>query len=155
MWSEKQLATYREQGFLVQRGLIPPDQIERLRSAADAMMSEQADNPPEVHVVREKSGPVRSVFCMHRNVQPFRELCRSEPIARPVKQIFGSDAYIFHSKLNYKESFEGTVWLWHQDYGYWRYDGVDDRLASALVMLGPNTRNNGSIALVQGSHRWG
>ena len=155
MWSEKQLATYREQGFLVQRGLIPPDQIERLRSAADEMMSEQADNPPEVHVVREKSGPVRSVFCMHRNVQPFRELCRSEPIAGPVKQIFGDDAYIFHSKLNYKESFEGTVWLWHQDYGYWRYDGVDDRLTSALVMLGPNTRNNGSIALVKGSHRWG
>ena len=53
------------------------------------MMSEQADNPPEVHVVREKSGPVRSVFCMHRNVQPFRELCRSVPIAGPVKQIFG------------------------------------------------------------------
>ena len=47
------------------------------------------------------------------------------------------------------------MWLWHQDYGYWRYDGVDDRLASALVMLGPNTRNNGSIALVKGSHRWG
>ena len=72
MWTKGQLTTYREQGFLVQRGLIPPDQIERLRSAADEMMSEQADNPPEVHVVREKSGPVRSVFCMHRNVQPFR-----------------------------------------------------------------------------------
>ena len=155
MWSERQLATYREQGFLIQRGLIPPDQIERLRSAADEMMSEQADNPPEVHVVREQSGPVRSVFCMHRNVQPFRELCRSVPIAGPIKQIFGRDAYIFHSKMNYKESFEGTVWLWHQDYGYWCYDGVDDRLASALVMLGPNTRNNGCIALVKGSHHWG
>jgi ectoine hydroxylase len=155
MWTEEQLATYREQGFLVQRGLIPQGQIEEVRAGADELMAEQADNPPEVHVVREKSGPVRSVFCMHRSVQPFRELCRSAPIAGPVKQIFGDEAYIFHSKFNYKESFEGTVWLWHQDYGYWRYDGVDDRLASALVMLGPNTRDNGCIMLVKGSHRWG
>ena len=50
MWTKGQLTTYREQGFLVQRGLIPPDRIERLRS----------------------------VFCIHRNVQPFRELCRLE-----------------------------------------------------------------------------
>ena len=155
MWSEEQLATYREQGFLVQRGLIPRGQIEEVRAGADELMAEQADNPPEVHVVREKSGPVRSVFCMHRSVQPFRELCRSAPIAGPIKQIFEREAYIFHSKFNYKESFEGTVWLWHQDYGYWRYDGVDDRLASALVMLGPNTRDNGCIMLVKGSHRWG
>ena len=155
MWTEEQLATYREQGFLVQRGLIPQGQIEEVRAGADELMAEQADNPPEVHVVREKSGPVRSVFCMHRSVQPFRELCRSAPIAGPIKQIFEREAYIFHSKFNYKESFEGTVWLWHQDYGYWRYDGVDDRLASALVMLGPNTRDNGCIMLVKGSHRWG
>ena len=155
MWTERQLATYREDGFLVQRGVIPPDRIEELRAAADAVMAEDAVNPPEVHVVREKSGPVRSVFCAHRGIEPFRDLCRSEPIAGPVKQIFGDDAYVFHSKLNYKESFEGTVWLWHQDYGYWRYDGVDDRMASALVMLGPNTSANGCVMLIRGSHRWG
>ena len=133
MWTEQELAAYREDGFLLQRGVIPPDRIEELRAAADAVMADDADNPPEVHVVREKSGPVRSVFCAHRSIAPFRDLCRSEPVAGPVRQIFGDDAYVFHSKLNYKESFEGTVWLWHQDYGYWRYDGVDDRMASALV----------------------
>ena len=32
MWSEEQLATYREQGFLVQRGLIPQGEIEEVRA---------------------------------------------------------------------------------------------------------------------------
>ena len=36
MWSEEQLATYREQGFLVQRGLIPRV---RSRRCARARMS--------------------------------------------------------------------------------------------------------------------
>ena len=62
-----------------------------------------------------------------------------------MKQIFGQDAYIFHSKLNFKAPFEGTVWMWHQDYGYWQYDGVDDRLVSVLVMFGDNTIHNGCL----------
>ena len=155
MWTERQHAAYCEDGFLVQRGVIPKDKIPELRLAADSAMAKNAVNPSDVHVVREKSGPVRSLFCVHRSIKPFYDLCRSEPIAGPVEQIFGGDAYVFHSKLNYKESFEGTVWLWHQDYGYWRYDGVSNRLSSALVMLGPNTRENGCLLLVKGSHRWG
>ena len=154
MWNDAQLATYHEQGFLIQRGLLSEAQVDELRAGAVDLMTAEA-NPPEVEVVREKSGPVRSVFCMHRNIEPWRGLCRSEAIGAPVKQILGTDAYIFHSKLNTKESFEGTVWLWHQDYGYWQYDGVDDRLVSALVMLDANTIHNGCIMLIAGSHRWG
>ena len=154
MWNDKQLATYREQGFLMQRGLLSGEQIDELRNAAIDLM-EGKIAPPEVELVREKSGPVRSVFCMHRGLEPWRGLCRSASIGGPVKQILGTDAYIFHSKLNTKEAFEGTVWLWHQDFGYWQYDGVDDRMVSALVMLDANTIHNGCIMLITGSHRWG
>ena len=154
MWTEAQLDSYREQGFLIQRGLLSPQQVEALRAASADLMGER-DNPEEVHVVREKSGPVRSVFCMHRNVEPWRATCRSEAIGGPVKQILGNDAYIFHSKLNVKAAFEGTVWLWHQDYGYWQFDGVQDRMVSVVVMLDRNTIHNGGLLLVSGSHKWG
>jgi ectoine hydroxylase len=154
MWTDTQLQTYREQGFLFQPGLLSPQQIDELRASTADLVNEK-NNPEEVHIVREKSGPVRTVFCMHRRVEPWRSICRSEAIGGPVKQILGDDAYIFHSKLNLKESFEGTVWLWHQDYGYWQYDGVDDRLVSVLIMFGPNTIHNGCVLLVAGSHKWG
>ncbi len=154
MWTDTQLQTYREQGFLFQPGLLSPQQIDELRASTADLVNEK-NNPEEVHIVREKSGPVRTVFCMHRRVEPWRSMCRSEAIGGPVKQILGDDAYIFHSKLNLKESFEGTVWLWHQDYGYWQYDGVDDRLVSVLIMFGPNTIHNGCVLLVAGSHKWG
>lgn len=154
MWTEKQLATYKEQGFLFQPGLLSRQQIDELQASAADLMGEK-DNPEEVHIVREKSGPVRTVFCMHRCVEPWRSICRSEAVGGPVKQIFGQDAYIFHSKLNFKAPFEGTVWMWHQDYGYWQYDGVDDRLVSVLVMFGDNTIHNGCLLLVKGSHKWG
>jgi ectoine hydroxylase len=154
MWTDTQLQTYREQGFLFQPGLLSPQQIDELRASTADLVNEK-NNPEEVHIVREKSGPVRTVFCMHRRVEPWRSMCRSEAIGGPVKQILGDDAYIFHSKLNMKESFEGTVWLWHQDYGYWQYDGVDDRLVSVLIMFGPNTIHNGCVLLVAGSHKWG
>tara|TARA_B100001123_G_scaffold365348_1_gene424274 strand:+ start:1380 stop:2153 length:774 start_codon:yes stop_codon:yes gene_type:complete len=154
MWTDEQLETYNEQGFLFQPGLLSQQQIDDLQASAADLMNEK-DNPEEVHIVREKGGPVRTVFCMHRRVEPWRGLCRSKEVGGPVKQILGSDAYIFHSKLNYKESFEGSVWMWHQDYGYWQYDGVDDRMMSVQIMFGDNTLHNGCILLVEGSHKWG
>ncbi len=154
MWTDKQLEQYRDQGYLFERGLLSRAEIDALCASAEVMMRDQG-NPPEVEVVREKSGPVRTVFCMHRNVEPWRGQSRSEKIGGPVKQVFGNDAYIFHSKLNSKAPFEGTVWLWHQDYGYWQYDGVNDRLMSALIMLDRNTLYNGSVMLIAGSHKWG
>ena len=154
MWTDQQLEQYREQGFLFQRDLLSRSEIDELCASAEVMMRDQ-DNPPEVEVVREKSGPVRTVFCMHRNVEPWRRQSRAAKIGGPVKQVFGNDAYIFHSKLNSKAPFEGTVWLWHQDHGYWQYDGVNDRMMSALIMMDENTLYNGSVMLIAGSHRWG
>ena len=155
MWTDKQLVDYRNNGFFFQPGLLSQKQVEHLRAASEDLVQQKSTPPEEVEIVREKSGAVRTVFCMHRQVEPFRGLCRSDEIGGPVKQVLGTDAYIFHCKLNVKESFEGTVWLWHQDYGYWQYDGVQDRLISAMIIIDEATIHNGCILLVAGSHKWG
>ena len=56
MWTEKQLATYKEQGFLFQPGLLSRQQIDDLQASAADLMGEK-DNPEEVHIVREKERP--------------------------------------------------------------------------------------------------
>ncbi|HCR19568.1 MAG TPA: hypothetical protein DIU35_18980, partial [Candidatus Latescibacteria bacterium] len=64
MWTDEQLEKYNEQGFLFQPGLLSQQQIDDLQASAADLMNEK-DNPEEVHIVREKGGPVRTVFCMH------------------------------------------------------------------------------------------
>ncbi len=161
MWSQQQLAQYHNDGFLACPGLFNTDELAPLNSIADEYCQHyrdhealSGDDDKRVHWIRERSGAVRSLFAMHRQVEPYRQLLRSPKIAGPMKQIFAADGYVYHSKLNVKDAFEGAVWLWHQDYGYWQHDGVDDRMSSVLVMLDDTTIHGGCLLMVPGSHRW-
>ena len=43
-----------------------------------------------------------------------RKLIRNQSIIDPVKQILGSDVYVFQCVLNLKKAFTGDVWQWHR-----------------------------------------
>ena len=108
-----------------------------------------------MHREQEHSGAVRQVYNSHRHVLTFRNLARHPKIVEPVQQILQNSFYIWHSKLNVKEASEGTVWLWHQDYGYWIYDGVDPKLISIMIFLDPATPHNDCLMVISASHPWG
>jgi len=163
MWNSQQLDQYREQGYLAQPGLLNQDELSSLQEAANGLVTRYEgiaeligdDEDNGVHYVKENNGAVRSLFAAHKRIEVFRKAIRHPKIAGPLKQIFSNDAYVFHSKVNVKDAFEGTVWLWHQDYGYWQYDGVDDRMASVLIMLDKTTIHGGCLLFIPGSHKWG
>ena len=48
----------------------------------------------------------------------------------------------------------GSVWLWHQVYGYWQHDGVPtSNMATFLVMLDEATKLGGCLYFIPGSHK--
>ncbi len=151
-WSEEELRSYRDRGYALRRGLLSPAEVENLQEAMPQLLEGDGDG---MHRERERGGAVRQVYLAHRFVGAFAGVVRHPAILEPVMQIVGGDVYVWHSKLNVKEAFEGTVWLWHQDYGYWMWDGVGPRLVSAMVILDRATANNGCMMVVAGSHKWG
>lgn len=152
-WTEAELQQYREQGFLIRRSLLSADEVAALNGQVPGLLGgdEARDG---MHRERERSGAIRQVYLAHRHCPPYRQLARHPSILGPVRRILDNDAYIWHSKLNTKEAFEGTVWLWHTDYGYWQHDGVDPRMLTVMVLLDRATPYNGSMMVVPGSHRW-
>jgi ectoine hydroxylase len=153
-WSDAQVQQYREQGFILQRGLLSSQELSALTESLPGVLGgvEEQDG---MHREREKSGAVRSVFLAHRHATAYREVTRTPKILGPVKQLLNNDVYVWHSKINVKDAFEGAVWLWHQDYGYWMWDGVDPKFVSVMVLLDRATANNGSLMVVAGSHKGG
>ncbi len=162
MWNDEQLKQYDEQGFLRLPGLIDHELIAELKAESDIHIRRiegdgptSGDTEPRMHFVKELTGEVRTLFGLHREIEPVRRVIRLPQITGPLKQLLGGDAYVYHSKLNVKDAFEGAVWLWHQDYGYWQFDGVDDRMASVMIMLDRTTIHSGCMLFVPGSHKWG
>jgi len=153
-WSQEHYEQFTEQGYSFVPALFSTDEIAELNCAVPELLRDD-DDVDGMHRERERSGAIRQVYLAHRYSPPFKALSESSRIVEPVERILQSDVYIWHSKLNVKEAFEGTVWLWHQDYGYWMWDGVDPRLISVMVFLDKATVNNGCLMVAAGSHKWG
>lgn len=153
-WTDAQLTQFDQHGFLFVRGLLSADEVGELNAAVPGLLAGD-DAADGLHRERERSGAVRQVYLAHRHSPPFRALARDPRLVQPVQQLLGGDLYVWHSKINVKEAFEGTVWLWHQDYGYWMWDGIDPRVVSVMVLLDRATIHNGCLLVAAGSHQWG
>lgn len=153
-WSDQDCADFRRDGYRLVRRLLSAKELAGLNDAVPALLAgdEASDG---MHREREKSGAVRQVYGADRHQPLFRALVRHPGILGPVRALTGNDVYVWHSKINVKDAFEGAVWLWHQDYGYWMWDGAAPKLISVMVLLDRATVNNGCLMVVAGSHKWG
>ena len=149
-FSDSQLAHFHEQGYLFLPELFAPQEVAPLLRDIPALQARETDGN-----LREKTGASRQLYTSHRDSSAFRALCGHPRILEGVHQIVGNQVYVWHSKINVKEAFEGTVWLWHQDYGYWFHDGVEPKLVSCMIYLDDATHENGCLMVMPGSHRLG
>ena len=62
----------------------------------------------------------------------------------------------WHSKLSWKRPHTSSLWDWHQDFAFWRENGIErPAMCTIAIALGPVTEANGCMRLVPGSHRLG
>lgn len=155
--TEAQLEQYRRDGFVIFPSLFSPAEIAALRAETARLSTVDADT-----VIREKTGAVRSIFRVHEDdgatrSRAFRALVRTPRVLGPTRQALGTEeVYIYHTKINTKPAIEGTVWMWHQDYGSWQRDGCPrPDMGTFAVMMTDSTEMNGALYVVPGSHKRG
>ncbi|MEM7015985.1 MAG: phytanoyl-CoA dioxygenase family protein, partial [Pseudomonadota bacterium] len=52
------------------------------------------------------------------------------------ESLIGEPVYHFQSKLTAKDPLVGGAWEWHQDYGYWYYNGcLEPKMLSFMIAL--------------------
>lgn len=152
--SEHQLRSYRKNGFIQLRGLLPETEaaglLDEARQLATASGREQR---PEA-VLEPDGREVRSVFRVHGLNAVFERLMRDGRLLDVARQILGSDVYIHQSRLNLKPGFAGKEFYWHSDFETWHIeDGMPRmRAVSCVVLLTENNEFNGPLLLVPGSH---
>ncbi len=80
----------------------------------------------------------------------------SERVVNVMEALLGFEVYHYHSKLSIKHPGSGGKWCWHQDYGYWYdYGCLFPDLGSVMIALDENTRENGCLKVISGSHKLG
>ena len=155
--SAHQRAQFERDGFLIFPGLFSQAEVDVLRAETARLSALDADS-----VIRERTGGVRSIFRVHEEdgatrSSAFRALVRTPRVLRPTMQVLNTDGvYVYHTKINTKPAIEGTVWMWHQDYGSWQRDGCPrPDMATFAVMMTDSVEMNGALYVIPGSHKRG
>ena len=143
--SPAQMAEFNEKGFTYARGLFAPDEVKLL---TDAM---EQDPAVRGSILDRRDGEGRSTRIALWNragdsVYGLAARCRR--MVDTSAALLCGPVYHYQSKLTAKEPEVGGAWEWHQDYGYWYYNGcLRPDLLSVMIALDKTDRTNGCLQI--------
>jgi len=151
--SAAQLAEYEENGLVIARGVFAPEEVGLLTRAMEE------DPAVRGHILDRLDGEGRAtrIALWNRAGDSVYGLAARVPrIVDTAERLLGGPVYHYQSKLTAKDPRVGGAWEWHQDYGYWYYNGcLRPDMLSMMVALDRTTKANGCLQIVKGSHRLG
>lgn len=161
---ERQSSRFHEQGFLIVRRLAPADAVAAMRAAAEADL---ASSRPPVELETEVRYPgapgapgapggdtVRRLLRAFERDFAFRDWALSPELLSIMRRLLGDDVRLVqahHNCVMTKHPRFSSATYWHQDIRYWRF--ARNALVNAWTALGNETRDNGCMRVIPGSHR--
>ena len=156
MISERDVAFYREHGYLVVHGVLERPSVDDLRRDLDALLegAREVTGHTEVYDLEPGHRPdaprVRRVKTPHRFLPSFEKLYRNPRLVGIVQALLGPDLRLHGSKINLKAPQYGSPVEWHQDWAF--YPHTNDDLLAVGVMLDDCTPDNGPLLVVPKTH---
>lgn len=148
-----ELAAYREDGYVIKRGLFSTGEIALLGATA---RNDHAMDRASTALDDGAGNKVRLSLWNHPGDGIYGMVARSRRVVDSVEQLIGGEVYHYHSKMILKDALIGGAWAWHQDYGYWYQNGLlFPDLCSVMIAVDPATRENGCLEVLKGSHKMG
>ena len=149
----REVHQYREDGFVLARGMFGRTEIELLhRTAKD----DKALDDHSFGRADNEGGTVRLSLWNHPGNGIYGMFARCRSLVDSAEALLGGEVYHYHSKMIMKEPRVGGAWAWHQDYGYWYQNGVlFPLLTSVFLAVDRATRENGCLQVLRESHRAG
>ncbi len=148
-----ELSRYDEDGYVLVPQLFDTDEVQKLLAFAKHDQALLAGATGR----KDATGQITKLTLWNEAGDDLYSMfSRSPRIVDRMEQILGGEVYHYHTKMMLKEPLVGGAWEWHQDYGYWYYNGcLYPLLASCLIAVDRATRENGCLQVLKGSHHLG
>lgn len=153
MLTDAQMREFNDRGFTYARGLFAGDELELLKRA----MEEDPAIRSSILDRRDAEGRSTRIALWNRAGDSVYGLAaRMHKVVDTAEALLDGPVYHFQSKLTAKDPEVGGAWEWHQDYGYWYYNGcLRPDMLSMMIGLDRTTRENGCLQIASGSHKLG
>ena len=142
---------YRRDGFAYVRSMFTADDLAPL---AGGLVDGAA--PGSFAVTDSQGGKQELSVWLHLGDDLIGVIPRLAPVVSLAEAVVDDRVYHWHSKLSWKRPRTTSLWDWHQDYAFWRENGVGrPDMCTVAIAVGPVTEANGCMRLVAGSHHLG
>ncbi len=156
MIQDRDVAAYREQGFLVVPDVLDAAELAAARAEVARILegARGLAGHTDVYDLEPDHTPdaprVRRIKTPHRHTPFFRELARLPKLVAILQRLLGTEAVRLHgSKINMKAAHGGAPVEWHQDWAF--YPHTNDDLLAVGVMLDDCTEANGAMLVLPGT----
>ena len=155
-FTDRQLQTFKDDGFLIVRGLFNAEQMAVISEWSDEMLARPEESGKHwVYHERSLKGDDAALVSRIENISPFHNGFQDlvETLRGPVGQLLGEEAVLFKEKINFKMP-GGDGFKPHQD-SQAGWDSYTDFFISVLVSIDAATIENGCLELCAGHHKRG
>ncbi|MDE0389534.1 MAG: phytanoyl-CoA dioxygenase family protein, partial [Rhodospirillales bacterium] len=117
-----EVARFQRDGYLLKPALLDAEEVALMRRALAS--DEGLRDRRNTMAMRDGDGSVTTtVLWTDPGDDLFGAIARCERVAGGAERLLGGEVYHYHSKLTLKAPETGGAWNWHQDYGYWYFNG--------------------------------
>jgi len=161
--NEKQIQSYRENGFIVIEDFLSPDELEQWRKSVTTAVEERAGikipgkdiKTGEADGINEDSDYFAKVFDQLLNLwqtnASVKKLMIDQRIGKMASQLSGANGIrIWHDQALIKRPWANPT-AWHLDTPFWSFS--DKQAISIWVALDDATLENGCLYFIPGSHK--
>ncbi|MER7667157.1 phytanoyl-CoA dioxygenase family protein [Kitasatospora sp. NPDC096128] len=159
----EEVAHYREHGWYLSRKLFTDEELDTLQAATELYYAGHRDRelpvrPPRLAAWEPSHGPVqRHNDYVHHESDAIGAVLRKPLVGAVAALLAGAEEIrIFQATLIYKPPVPGEPSNhvpWHFDKHYWQTSTSQDML-TAFIPFHDCREENGTITMVDGSHRW-
>ena len=164
MLSSKDMAFFREQGFVILPRQASPEFCEQVIAFAQSELDQhrgpmeyEADTRyPGAPASREAEGGMtaRRLLQAYARAPVLADWATGPALAEPLRQLLGDGALLsqaHHNCIMTKQARYSTATGWHRDSRYWSFQRAE--LVSAWLALRQESVENGCLLVIPGSHR--
>jgi ectoine hydroxylase-related dioxygenase (phytanoyl-CoA dioxygenase family) len=157
MLAQRDVDSYRDQGYLLIESALAPAELAAIRDAADQFLEAsrrltKSDSALELEEGHSSTFPrLRRIKQAHKRHSAFAELCRSTSVLDPVRSLIGENLRLIGSKVNIKAAGAGASVEWHQDWAFYPHTNQD--VLAVGVLIDDVAEENAPLLLIPGSHR--
>ena len=150
-----EVARFQSDGYLLMPALFDAEEVALMRQALAS--DEGIGDRRNTMAMRDADGSfTTTVLWTDPGDDLFGAIARCERVVGGAERLLGGEVYHYHSKLTLKAPETGGTWNWHQDYGYWYFNGnLFPDMLSVFIAIDPATEENGCLQVIRGSSRMG